>query len=215
MEYTMINLYTWPTSNGRKISIMLEEIGLPYRVMPINIGADEQFTPEFLAISPNNKIPAIVDDGVEGGPLTIFESGAILFYLAEKTGRLLPRPMQQRMAALAWLNWQVSGLGPMFFELGFFAIRSPEKLPSATAQFTTEVDRLLRVMDRRLTTVPFLGGEAYSIADISAYPGVIAATTYLSKPLQDTIAAIPNVHRWLDAIGIRPAVKRGMTVPTL
>jgi GST-like protein len=215
MEYTMINLYTWPASNGRKISIMLEEIGLPYRVMPINIGADEQFTPEFLAISPNNKIPAIVDDGVEGGPLTIFESGAILFYLAEKTGRLLPQPMRQRMDALAWLNWQVSGLGRMFFELGFFAIRSPEKLPSATAQFTTEVDRLLRVMDRRLTTVPFLGGEAYSIADISAYPGVIAATTYLSKPLQDTIAAIPNVHRWLDAIGIRPAVKRGMTVPTL
>ena len=212
---TPIEVYYWPTPNGHKVTIALEEMGLPYEIKPVNIGRGDQFTPEFLAISPNNKIPAIVDDGVEGGPLTIFESGAILFYLAEKTGRLLPRPMRQRMDALAWLNWQVSGLGPMFFELGFFAIRSPEKLPSATAQFTTEVDRLLRVMDRRLTTVPFLGGEAYSIADISAYPGVIAATTYLSKPLQDTIAAIPNVHRWLDAIGIRPAVKRGMTVPTL
>ena len=160
MDYTMIILYTWPTSNGRKISIMLEEVGLPYRVMPINLGAKEQFTPEFRAISPNNKIPAIVDDGVEGEPLTIFESGAILFYLAEKTGRLLPWPMQQRMAALAWLNWQVRGLGPVLFELGHFAVRSPEKVPSAISQLTAEVDRLLHAMDRRLTTVPFMGGEA-------------------------------------------------------
>ena len=150
----MIHLYTWTTPNGRKPAIMLEEIGAPYEVHPINIGKDEQFAPDFLRISPNNKIPAIVDDAAAGGPLTIFESGAILTYLAETSGRLLAPSGAARCKALEWLHWQIGGLGPMLGQLGFFAVRSPEKAPLAIERFTTEADRLLSVMERRLAEVP-------------------------------------------------------------
>ena len=211
----MITLHTWATPNGRKISIMLEEIGEAFDVIPVDITADAQFKPEFLAIAPNNKIPAIVDDAVEGEPLTIFESGAILFYLAEKSGQLLPAAIHERMSVLAWLNWQMGGLGPMLGQLGFFAVRSKEKAPLAIDRFRTEVDRLMRVMDTRLASVRFLGGETYSIADIASYPWIVAASTFLAAPLEETLAAVPNVIRWRDEIGTRPAVQRGMAIPVV
>ena len=192
---------------------MLEELELSYEVVPIDIGGDQQFTPEFLAISPNNKIPAIVDEEADGGPLAIFESGAILFYLAEKTGRFLPQTTRARMDALAWMNWQIGGLGPMLGQVGFFAVRSKEKAPLAIERFTTEADRLLRVMDKRLSAVPFLGGEDYSIADIAAYPWTVVATTFLAAPLAKTLGAVANVQRWLGEVGARPAVVRGMQIP--
>ena len=209
----MITLHTWKTPNGRKISIMLEEVGLPYKVVPVDISSDEQFAPGFLAISPNNKIPAIVDDDAENGPLSVFESGAILTYLADKTGRLLPRSMHERTDALAWLHWSIGGLGPMLGQLGFFGVRSPEKAPLAVDRFTKEADRLLHVMDRRLAAVPFLDGEAYSVADVASYPWMMVASTILAEPLAGTLGTVPNVQRWLDVVGDRPAVKRGMAVP--
>jgi GST-like protein len=209
----MITLYTWSTPNGRKIPIMLEECGLPYSVVPVNIGKDEQFAPEFLRVSPNNKIPAIVDDGAEGGPLSVFESGAILTYLAEKTGRFLAPSGPARYKALEWLHWQVGGLGPMLGQLGFFAVRSDEKAPLAIKRFTEEADRLLRVMDKRLGEGPYLAGQDYSIADMACYAWTLAATSFLKDPLAGTLGSVPNVHGWLKRVGERPAVKRGMEVP--
>lgn len=209
----MITLYTWSTPNGRKIPIMLEECGLPYTVVPVNIGKDEQFTPEFLRVSPNNKIPAIVDDEAEGGPLSVFESGAILTYLAEKTGRFLAPSGPARYKALEWLHWQIGGLGPMLGQLGFFAVRSDEKAPLAIKRFTDEADRLLRVMDRRLGDRPYLAGAEYSVADIACYAWTLAATTFLKEPLAGTLGSVPNVHAWLERVGERPAVRRGMEVP--
>ena len=163
----MIELYTWTTPNGRKASIMLEEVGLPYRVHPINLGKNEQFDPAFLKISPNNKIPAIVDEDAPGGPLAVFESGAILIYLAEKTGRLLAKEGAERYHALEWLNWQMGGIGPMFSQLGFFAVRSTDKAPLAITRFTEEGQRLLTVLDRQLQANVYLAGEDYTIADIA------------------------------------------------
>jgi GST-like protein len=209
----MITLYTWSTPNGRKIPIMLEECGLPYSVVPVNIGKDEQFAHEFLRVSPNNKIPAIVDDGAEGGPLSVFESGAILTYLAEKTGRFLAPSGPARYKALERLHWQVGGLGPMLGQLGFFAVRSDEKAPLAIKRFTDEADRLLRVMDKRLGEAPYIAGADYSIADIACYSWTLATTTFLQEPLKDTLGAVPKVHAWLERVGERPAVKRGMQVP--
>ncbi len=209
----MIKLYTWSTPNGRKIPIMLEECGLPYTVVPVNIGKDEQFDPDFLKVSPNNKIPAIVDDEAEGGPLSVFESGAILTYLAEKTGRFLAPSGPARYKALEWLHWQMGGLGPMLGQLGFFAVRSDEKAPLAIKRFTDEADRLLRVMNKRLGEGPYLAGADYSIADMSCYAWTLAATSFLKEPLRDTLAGVPNVHAWLARVGERPAVKRGMEVP--
>ena len=209
----MITLYTWATPNGRKISIALEELGLPYEVAPVNIGKDEQFAPEFLKVAPNNKIPAIVDHGAEGGPLSIFESGAILTYLAETTGRLLAPRGAARFKALEWLHWQMGGLGPMLGQLGFFAVRSQEKAPLAITRFTEEADRLLGVMERRLADVPYLAGVDYSIADIAAYPWTLAATTFIKDALADSLATKPAVHAWLKTVGERPAVARGMAVP--
>ena len=209
----MIHLYTWTTPNGRKPAIMLEEIGMPYEAHPVNIGKDEQFAPDFLRIAPNNKIPAIVDDGAPGGPLSIFESGAILTYLAETSGQLLPASGPARWKALEWLHWQIGGLGPMLGQLGFFAVRSPEKAPLAIERFTTEADRLLSVMDRRLAEGPFLAGDAYSIADIACYPWALAATTFLKEPLAESLETKPALGRWLEAVGGRPAVQRGMKVP--
>ena len=209
----MIQLYTWTTPNGRKISIALEELGLPYGVHPVNIGVDEQFKPEFLRISPNNKIPAIVDEDAEGGPLSVFESGAILTYLAEKTGRLLARSGPARYHALEWLNWQMGGLGPMLGQLGFFAVRSPEKAPLAIDRFTVEAGRLLGVMDKRLGSAAYLGGDEYSIADIAAYPWTLAATTFLGEALKQELEGKAALRAWLGRVGDRPAVKRGMEVP--
>jgi len=211
----MITLYTWTTPNGRKISIMLEELGLPYQVHPVNIGKNEQFAPDFLAIAPNNKIPAIVDDGAEGGPLSIFESGAILTYLAEKSGRFLAPSGPARYKALEWLHWQVGGQGPMLGQLGFFAIRSDEKAPLAIKRFTEEADRLLGVLDRRLVEAPYLAGDDYSIADIAVYPWMVAATTFLKDVLAESLATKPGIQRWLKSVGDRPAVQRGMTVPKI
>ena len=209
----MIQLYTWSTPNGRKASIALEELGLPYNVHPINIGKDEQFAPDFLKVSPNNKIPAIVDEDAPGGPLSIFESGAILTYLAEKTGRLLARSGPERYAAMEWLHWQMGGLGPMLGQLGFFAVRSPEKAPLAIERFTTESSRLLGVMEKRLMEVPYLAGADYSIADIACYAWTLAATTFLKDALGSYLDDKTKVRAWLDRVGARPAVQRGMAVP--
>jgi len=209
----MITLYTWSTPNGRKISIMLEELGWPYEVRPVNIGKDEQFAPDFLKVSPNNKIPALVDDEAEGGPLSIFESGAILVYLADKSGRFLAPSGAARFKALEWLFWQVGGQGPMLGQLGFFAKRSQEKAPLAIKRFTEEADRLLGVMERRLAEAPYLAGADYSIADMATYPWTMAATTFLSDVLSDSLATKPAIARWLKAVGERPAVQRGMAVP--
>lgn len=212
-ERSVIHLYTWGTPNGRKASIALEELGLAYDVHPINIGQDEQFAPDFLRIAPNNKIPAIVDDEVEGGPLTIFESGAILIYLADKTGRLLARNGAARYKALEWLFWQVGGTGPLLGQLGFFAKRAPEKSELAIDRFRTEGGRLLGVMDRRLGEAAYLGGEEYTIADIANYGWTLAATTFLGDVLTNELSGKDNVQRWLKAVGERPAVQRGMQVP--
>ncbi len=211
----MITLYTWTTPNGRKISILLEELGLPYEVHSVDIGHDQQFKPAFLAISPNNKIPAIVDHDADGGPLPVFESGAILTYLAEKSGQFLPAAGPERYKTLEWLNWQIGGLGPMLAQLGFFAVRSKEKAPLAIRRFTEEADRLLGVMDRRLAASAYLAGADYSIADIACYPWTVAATTVLAKALAGRLDSKPAVHRWLETVGNRPAVARGMAVPVV
>ena len=212
----MIQLYTWRTPNGRKIPIMLEEIGMDYTVHPIDIGHDEQFAPDFLAISPNNKIPAITDDRVTdpatGGPLALFESGAILTYLAETSGQLLAPSGPARFKALEWLHWQVGGLGPMLGQLGFFALRADEKLALAIGRFTEEADRLLGVMERRLAEAPYLAGPDYSIADIACYPWIEGATTMMKEPLAEALQDKPALHRWIEAVAARPAVAKGMQV---
>lgn len=210
----MIDLYTWTTPNGRKISVALEEMGLAYTVRPVNIGKGEQFAPDFLAVSPNNKIPAIVDHDAPGGPLSVFESAAILTYLAAKTGQFLPKDGPERYKVLEWLAWQVGGLGPMLGQLGYFATKATEKVPHAIDRFTEESVRLLTVMDRRLADSPYLGGEAYSIADMAAYPwGVAAAFGYLKAPLAPATEGMTGLHRWLAEIRRRPAVERGMAIP--
>lgn len=206
----MLTVYTWGTPNGRKPLILLEELALPYNVQPVNIGKGEQFAADFLAISPNNKIPALVDDEAEGGPLTLFESGAILTYLAEKHGRFLDATGPERYRALAWLHWQIGGTGPMFGQLGFFALRAEEKLPMAIKHFTDEADRLLGVMDRHLMRNTYLAGEHYTIADIACYAWTLSATTYLKDVLTDSMRDKQSVQRWLDDVGERPAVQRGM-----
>ena len=207
----MIDLYTWTTPNGRKIPIMLEELGLAYRVHPVDIGQNQQFAPDFLAISPNNKIPAIIDQNAPGGPQPVFESGAILVYLAEKTGRLLAPSGRARVAALEWTFWQVGGLGPMAGQLGYFALRAPEASELAIDRFGDEVRRLLGVMEGRLGKVPYLAGEAYSIADIASYAWTRAALETLEK-IQPDKPALPAVRAWLSAVGSRPAVIKGMDV---
>ena len=204
----MIELYTWGTSNGRKASIMLEECGLPYRVHPINIGKDEQFAPAFLAINPNGKIPAIVDpDGPGGKPFKLFESGAILVYLAGKTGRFLPTDDAGRYTALQWLMFQMGAIGPIFGQVHHFLRAAKEKVPYAIRRFSTENRRLYGVLDKRLGEVPFLAGD-YSIADIATYPWVFRHTWQ-----EVDLAAFPNVKRWYDTLSARPAVARGMAVP--
>jgi GST-like protein len=209
----MITLYTWTTPNGRKVPIMLEELGWPYQVHAVNLGKKEQFAPDFLKISPNNKIPAIVDHDVEGGPLSIFESGAILTYLAEKSGQFLAPSGPERYRTMEWLHWQIGSLGPMMGQLGYFARRADEKTPAAIARFTEEGERLLGVIEQQLSQSRYLAGNAYSIADIAAYPWMVAAKTFLSEPLAQGWANKPATERWLEELGARPAVQRGMQVP--
>lgn len=204
----MIDLYTWKTPNGRKISIMLEETGLPYRVHTIDIGKDEQFAPDFLKISPNNKIPAIVDPhGPDGNPFSLFESGAILIYLSAKTGKLLPDNARGRFEALQWLMFQMGGVGPMFGQVHHFLRAADKEVPYAIKRYTAEKDRLYGVLNKRLGEAEYLAGE-YSIADIATYPWV-SRHDWQQTDLND----YANVKRWYDAISARPAVQRGMVVP--
>ena len=204
----MIDLHYWPTPNGWKISIMLEETGLPHRVLPVNIGRGEQFRPEFLAISPNNRMPAIVDDDPPGGgaPISIFESGAILLYLGEKSGQFLPEDLRGRFEVTQWLMWQMGGLGPMAGQAHHFRQYAPEKIEYGIERYTKEVNRLYGVMNKRLADREFLAG-AYSIADMAAYPWVVP-----HKSQGQDLAEFPNLKRWFDAIAARPAVQRGLAV---
>ena len=204
----MIELFSWPTPNGQKIHIALEELGLPYTVTPVNIGKGEQFRPEFLAITPNHRIPAIIDqDGPGGAPLPLFESGAILIYLAEKTGKLMPSNAAARYNCLQWLMFQMGGVGPMFGQANHFANYAPEKIPYAIDRYRNEVQRLTRVLDKRLSQAEFLAGNDYSIADIATYPWVKAAAAgHLS------LAETPAVEAWVGRIAARPAVERGMAL---
>lgn len=201
----MIDLHYWPTPNGWKVSIMLEETGLPYRIVPVNIGRGEQFRPEFLAISPNNRMPAIVDDEPVGGgaPVSVFESGAILMYLAEKTGRFMPTDLRGRYEVAQWLFWQMGGLGPMAGQAHHFRQYAPEKIPYAIDRYTREVARLYGVMNTRLADREYLAGE-YSIADMASWPWVVPH----ERQGQD-LAAFPHLQRWFDAMRARPAVQRG------
>jgi GST-like protein len=203
----VIDLYTWGTPNGRKVSVMLEETGLRYRVHPVDITKGEQFRPEFVALNPNSKIPAIVDDEGPGGPLSLFESGAILIYFAEKTGMLLPLDPRRRAETLAWLMFQMGGVGPMFGQAHHFLRTAPESVPYGVERYTKETRRLYGVMDKRLGEVAYLAGE-YSIADVATYPWVARHEWH-----KVALADFPNVARWYDAIGARPAVMRGMRVP--
>ena len=204
----MIELHTWTTPNGRKVSVMLEECGLPYTAHKVNIGQNEQFKPEFLAISPNNRIPAIVDpDGPDGKPIHLFESGAILVYLAGKTGKFLPTSTKGKYEALQWLMWQMGGVGPMFGQAHHFLRAAPEQVPYGIKRYTDEAKRLYGVLDRRLAEAAYLAGE-YSIADIATYPWIARHEWH-----KVDLAEFPNVKRWYDTIGRRPAVVRGMAVP--
>ena len=209
----MLVLHTWTTPNGKKVPILLEELGLAYEIHFVNIGKDEQFQPDFLGISPNNKIPAFVDHGAEGGPLSIFESGAILTYLADKHGKFLAPSGHARWKAQEWLYWQVGGLGPMLGQLGFFAVRSKEKAPLAIDRFIEEAKRLFGVMEKRLAQCPYLGGEDYTIADIAAYPWMVAAATSLQKDvIPEFLKDKPSITRWMNELAARPAVQRGMAI---
>jgi GST-like protein len=204
----MIDAYSWATPNGHKVHIMLEETGLEYRVHPVDIGAGDQFKPEFLAISPNNKIPAIVDsDGPEGKPLSVFESGAILMYLAEKTGRLLPQAPAARYATLQWLMFQMGGLGPMLGQAHHFRIYAPEKIEYAVNRYTNEAKRLYGVMDKQLGKTQYLASDEYTIADIASFPWT---RSWQNQGIE--LAEFPNVKRWHEAIAARPAVQRGVEV---
>nr|WP_288255930.1 glutathione S-transferase N-terminal domain-containing protein [uncultured Pseudomonas sp.] len=211
----MIQLYTWATPNGRKVSILLEELGLDYEVHAINLTKQEQFAPDFLAISPNNRIPALVDEDAEGGPLSVFESGAILTYLAERHGRFLDADGAGRAKALEWLHWQMGGLGPMVGQVAYFEKLAQEKSEVASRRFILESDRLFGVMNKRLAQVPYLAGDEYSIADMACYPWIVTAQTFLKDSLAEKLADKPALLAWADRVGARPAVQRGMAVPKL
>jgi GST-like protein len=198
----MLQLYTWKTPNGYKVPIMLEELGLEYEIHPVNISKGEQMTPEFLAMNPNNKIPVLVDEDATGGPLTLFESGAILEYLAEKSGKLMPKDLQGKYQTLEWLMFQMASVGPMFGQLAHFTRFAPEKIEYATKRYTDEAKRIMGVMDGQLGRGEYLAGE-YSIADIATYPWVRA----IHALAPDVLQGIPNVDRWYMAIDARAAVK--------
>jgi GST-like protein len=204
----MIDLYSWTTPNGHKIHIMLEETGLEYRVHGVDIRAGDQFKPAFLKISPNNRIPAIVDhEGPDGRPLSLFESGAILIYLAGKTGRFLPRDLHDRYAALQWLMWQMGGVGPMFGQANHFRRYATEKIPYAIERYTNESRRLTRILNHRLGDARYLAGTEYSIADMAVFPWLRG-----SERRGVDLGEFPHVMRWFDEIAARPAVQRGLQV---
>jgi len=201
----MIDLYYWTTPNGHKVSLFLEEAGLPYEVHPINIGQGDQFKPDFLKIAPNNRIPAIVDQNpTDGGaPISLFESGAILLYLAEKTGQFIPKDLRGRQEALQWLFWQMGGLGPMAGQNHHFSQFAPEKIPYAIKRYVDETARLYGVLDRRLADRNFVAGDEYSIADMAIYPWIVSHK-WQSQKLED----FPHVERWFNHIKQRPATVR-------
>ena len=210
----MIDLYYWPTPNGWKLSIMLEECGLPYRLVPVNIGKGEQFTPQFLAISPNNRMPAIVDHAPDSGepgggaPVSVFESGACLLYLAEKTGKFLPDDLRGRTKVTEWLMWQMGGLGPMAGQNGHFQLYAPEKIPYAIERYSKEADRLYGVLDAQLgRTGAYVAGADYSIADMAIFPWI---RTWKAQKMD--LPKFKHITRWYDAMFQRPAVKRGLDV---
>jgi GST-like protein len=204
----MIEVYSWPTPNGHKIHVMLEECGLPYRAIPVDIGAGQQFEPGFLAISPNNKIPALVDpDGPDGEPISIFESGAILVYLAAKTGRFLPADVRGRYETLEWLMFQMGGVGPMLGQAHHFRIYAPKKIPYAVDRYTNEAQRLYGVMNKRLETREFMAAGQYTIADIAIFPWL---RSWQNQGID--WADFPHLKDWFDRIGARPAVQRGVEV---
>ena len=202
---SMIDLYYWPTPNGWKISIALEEMGLPYHMLPVDIGRGEQFEASFVALSPNARMPAIVDREPEGGgpPIPVFESGAILLYLAHKSGRFLPADLRGRIDVIQWLMWQVGGLGPMLGQHGHFALYAPEKIPYAIERYRREAERLYGVLDRRLEGRAHVCGE-YSIADMACWPWIV---TWKAQGIP--LERFPNLRRWYDALKQRPALRRG------
>jgi len=203
----MIDLYYYHTPNGHKITIFCEETGLPYRIIPVDITKGEQFKPEFLKINPNNMIPAIIDqDGPGGKPYSLFESGAILLYLAEKTGKLMPVDMRARYDVIAWLMLQMARIGPFLGQAAHFRLRAKEKIPYAIDYFTAETHRLCTVLDRRLGETPYVAGD-YSIADIATFPW-LRIYDRVGQKLED----FPNLKRWYEAIDARPAVQRGLAV---
>ncbi len=198
-------LHYWPTPNGHKITLMLEELGVPYTLQPVNISAGDQFQPAFLAISPNNRMPALVDPApADGGePISVFESGAILVYLAEKHGAFLPSDLRGRKTVLEWLFWQVGGLGPMAGQNHHFGLYAPEKIPYAIERYVKETNRLYGVLDRRLAQVPFVAGETYTIADMAIYPWIVPW-----ERQQQQLADFPHLSRWFAAVAARPATER-------
>jgi len=201
----MIELYYWPTPNGHKVTMFLEEVGLDYAIHPINISAGDQFKPEFLRFSPNNRMPAIIDTepADQGKAVTVFESGAILLYLAEKTGQFLPQDLRGRKTVTEWLFWQMGGLGPMAGQNHHFGMYAPEKLPYAIARYVNETNRLYGVLDRRLGDHRYVAGEAYTIADMAAYPWIVPW-----KRQQQDLDSFPHLRRWFDEIRERPATHR-------
>lgn len=205
----MIDLYYWATPNGHKVTLFLEEAGLDYRVHPVNIGKGEQFTPEFLSIAPNNRIPAIVDTAPAGGgaPVSLFESGAILLYLAEKTGRFIPADTAGRAEVLQWLFWQMGGLGPMAGQNHHFSNYAPEKIPYAIDRYVKETARLYGVLDKRLADRAFVAGDDYSIADMASYPWIVPW-----ERQGQNLADFPHLKRWFDVIAARPATVRAYMV---
>ena len=204
----MIEVYSWATPNGHKVHIMLEECGLPYRVIPVNIGAGEQFRPEFLEISPNNKIPAIVDpQGPEGGPISLFESGAILIYLAAKAGRFMPESINARYEVLQWLMFQMGSVGPMLGQVHHFRVYAPQKIEYAIERYTNEARRLYGVMDKRLARSKYIGGPEYSIADIAIFPWL---RSWKNQGIDWD--DYPHLRGWFDEIAGRPAVMRGVQI---
>jgi GST-like protein len=205
----MIELHFWPTPNGYKILIFLEETGTPYRLLPVNIGEGEQFRPEFLRISPNNRMPAIIDEApADGGaPLSVFESGAILLYLAEKLGLLLPAEVRGRVEVLQWLFWQMGGLGPMAGQNHHFVQYAPDPIPYAIDRYVKETNRLYGVLNRRLADRPFVAGDAYSIADIASYPWIVG-----HKKQQQDLNQFPHLARWFQSIRERPATIRAYEI---
>ncbi len=208
MPQAPIDVYSWPTPNGHKIHIMLEECGLPYRAHPINIGKGEQFESAFLDISPNNKIPAITDpQGPDGQPISVFESGAILVYLAGKTGRFLPQGDRARYKVLEWLMFQMGSVGPMLGQAHHFRMYAPEKLPYAIDRYTNEANRLYGVIDKQLATHAFIAGDEYSIADIAIFPWL---RSWENQGI--VLSDYPHLQKWFDGIAVRPAVERGVKV---